>query len=368
MGLDTESPLEEPRGHADQGDSSDLTDVASSAVAQSTLEGLASLNLRQLACFFAVAETLHFGNAADKLYLSQPSVSEAVSRLERALGQPLLSRSTRRVQLTPYGVAFLKLTRPAYDSLLAAYQIAKRSTAGTEASVRLGHTPELGQAVLPELIRRLEVGGYGPLQPHRWTPAMMHTQAQLVAVSEGRLDVGFCWDPHAISGLDYRTLAKCPFVAVLREDDILAERKTLDLSDLADRDLLVSSRAYSRSSHAVLQRAMDAAGLMSAAITEVDEYEEIGGRVVSAGNIGIHHGTIALLPRMPGITFRLIQNPELWIAMLAVTHPGSSMRLRGFVDLLEEAAVETVCRLSDLLDNPTDAFAAELADAGKPGT
>ncbi|MFQ6689222.1 LysR family transcriptional regulator, partial [Bordetella pertussis] len=61
------------------------------------------MDLRQLDCFLAVASELHFGRAAEKLYMSQSSVSEAVKALERALGAPLFDRTSRRVALTPLG-------------------------------------------------------------------------------------------------------------------------------------------------------------------------------------------------------------------------------------------------------------------------
>ena len=61
------------------------------------------MDLRQFDCFLAVAETLHFGRAADALHMSQSSVSEAIKALERTLGGPLFERSSRRVALTPLG-------------------------------------------------------------------------------------------------------------------------------------------------------------------------------------------------------------------------------------------------------------------------
>ncbi|WP_410676552.1 LysR family transcriptional regulator [Amycolatopsis sp. cmx-4-68] len=64
------------------------------------------MNLRQLECFLAVADELHFARAADRLHLSPASVSEAIAALERRVGGPLFDRSSRRVSLTAHGLRF----------------------------------------------------------------------------------------------------------------------------------------------------------------------------------------------------------------------------------------------------------------------
>ncbi|MGT2431861.1 LysR family transcriptional regulator [Cupriavidus basilensis] len=63
------------------------------------------MDLKQLECFLAVARELHFGRAAETLYMSQSSVSEAIKTLERSLGGQLFDRTSRRVALTPLGIA-----------------------------------------------------------------------------------------------------------------------------------------------------------------------------------------------------------------------------------------------------------------------
>src|SRR6478735_8828221 len=98
------------------------------------------MDLRQLEVFLEVKEQLHFGRAAERLYLAQPTVSETVRRLERELGGRLFERSTRRVRLTPLGEAFAPLAREAYDAVVDAYD-AGRAFAHDEASrFTVGHT------------------------------------------------------------------------------------------------------------------------------------------------------------------------------------------------------------------------------------
>ena len=74
------------------------------------------MNLNHMRCFVAVAEEMHFGRAARRLFLTQQAVSTAVRKLERALGVRLFDRTTRRVELTEAGAAVL----PEAQALLAA--------------------------------------------------------------------------------------------------------------------------------------------------------------------------------------------------------------------------------------------------------
>src|SRR5688500_6921726 len=112
------------------------------------------MEFRQLQLFIAVAEELHFGRAAARVGMAQPPFSQQIRRLEADLGVPLLTRTSRRVALTPAGARLLEGAR---DLLVrrADLKAAARSVARGETGVlRLGFNPSSAFGLLPGIIRR----------------------------------------------------------------------------------------------------------------------------------------------------------------------------------------------------------------------
>jgi DNA-binding transcriptional LysR family regulator len=99
------------------------------------------VELRQLRYFVAVAEELHFGRAAERLHMSQSPLSRAIRELERELGLVLFVRTTRRVELTPAGLALLERARRALAEIDAAVDDARRAATPGEGVVGVGYTP-----------------------------------------------------------------------------------------------------------------------------------------------------------------------------------------------------------------------------------
>jgi DNA-binding transcriptional LysR family regulator len=99
------------------------------------------IELRQLRYFVAVAEELHFGRAAERLHMSQSPLSRAIRDLERQLDLVLFVRTTRRVELTPAGVALLDRARRTLADVDGAIDDARRAAAPARNSLTVGHGP-----------------------------------------------------------------------------------------------------------------------------------------------------------------------------------------------------------------------------------
>jgi len=110
-------------------------------------------SLWELECFVAVAEELHFSNAAKRLHISQPPLSRQIQALEKKLGVQLLRRKTRTVELTLPGEVFLQDAREILRHLDRASSAAHRSGGGETERLRLGFISALLGSDLMEVLR-----------------------------------------------------------------------------------------------------------------------------------------------------------------------------------------------------------------------
>ncbi|MFJ4858775.1 LysR family transcriptional regulator [Streptomyces sp. NPDC088730] len=194
---------------------------------------MADLETREIEYFVAVAEELHFGRAAERLSIAQPALSKAVQRLESRLGVRLLTRSSRRVSLTPAGEALLHHGRHALNAVSAAAEGARRAGA-PEAHLRLVIKPG-GDANLLSGILAAYAGRPGA---GRVDVLFGGATDRADHVRDGRADLALLYAPFDdLTGLDHRTLFVEGRVAVLPRGHRLAAREELRMADLAGETL-----------------------------------------------------------------------------------------------------------------------------------
>ncbi|GAA0940781.1 LysR family transcriptional regulator [Pseudonocardia zijingensis] len=99
---------------------------------------MAGLEIRELECFLVLAEELHFGRTGERLFVTQSRVSQLIGALERRVGARLVSRTSRRVRLTPLGVRLRDALAPAYDALCAAVDDARDAARTVAGDLRVG--------------------------------------------------------------------------------------------------------------------------------------------------------------------------------------------------------------------------------------
>lgn len=291
------------------------------------------MNLRQMECFLAVVQEMHFRRAADRLRLSPASVSEAISSLERSLGGQLFERTSRRVRLTPLGAEFAASIRQPIDDLHRAHREARQRAVGHRDAV-IAHTPELGHLILPRLVAAGSgdtVDAVGLLPA--WRPIAMHTPGQLTAVVDGEIDVGLCWSVPEQPGIDSVVLGEFPLVAVLRSSDPLASHAEVSLTQIRSRQILVTPRADNPYLDSQLQADVTRAGIPRAHIEEVARYDELVVHVATSGHVGIHPGPIALTSSLSSVVFRPIADASDRVRICAISHSGE--RSPSTISLIE---------------------------------
>lgn len=112
------------------------------------------MDIRQFRHFAAVAETLHFGRAAERLGITQPPLSQSIQALEKALGAPLFARTKRHVELTALGRQWLPHVLEALAAVDALPDTARRLRDGQTGYLSLSFVSTADYSVLPDLVRR----------------------------------------------------------------------------------------------------------------------------------------------------------------------------------------------------------------------
>jgi DNA-binding transcriptional LysR family regulator len=225
------------------------------------------VELRQLEAFVAVANELHFGRAAERLHLAAPTLSELIRRLERDLGSPLFTRTTRRVALTGAGAELLARSKIILEEVAAAQAAVRRVAAGESGTVRLGITPPVAPVLAPHLIGLF--AAQVPLvtvEPQRmWLPVLTE------ALVSGRIDVAItCGLIPAPDGAANEVFCAEPLLVGLRPDHRLAVQGQVALADLA-HDVLGTTPPDLFPAWALSQRqALETAGISPPTIDLAD--------------------------------------------------------------------------------------------------
>lgn len=188
------------------------------------------MDLKQLRYFDAVAETCHFGKAAERLHLAQPALSQAIRRLEAELGVVLLQRTTRQVALTPAGEFFHQETRRILGDLDASVAGVRSIAEGSRGLLRVGFTGTSAFTQLARLARLVKGAMPGVVLE---VQADLLTPGQVERLLDGRLDLGVLRGPLTESGLQSRTLTREPLVLALPADHRLVPEPALEVGDVS---------------------------------------------------------------------------------------------------------------------------------------
>ncbi|GBC62264.1 LysR family transcriptional regulator [Desulfonema ishimotonii] len=197
------------------------------------------MELRQLRYFMAVAEERHFGRAAKRVCISQPPLSMQIRNLEAEIGVQLFRRTTRRVELTEAGAAFLREVRSVTEKLEAAVETARRVAGGAAGRISVGFVGPAMDAFLPGVIREFREHAPGVIL----SLAEMDTRAQLDALGAGRIQAGFVrLFRHELPGLRAEPIFREPYVLAFPPGHRLADYECVPLAALKGEPMILYPR------------------------------------------------------------------------------------------------------------------------------
>ena len=225
------------------------------------------MELRHLRYFRAVAEELHFGRAAARLHIAQPPLSQQIRQLERELGVALLTRTTRSVELTAAGTAYLQRVIKILDGVDDAGAQARRLADGAEGQLTIGCVGSATYSLLPRLVLALRETLPGVDVSVR---GEMLAPAQVSALLTGEIDLALLRPPVHQDGIDTEILRRDRLLAAVPAGHRLAAQPDVHIEDLRDEEFIAHASGLSVM-HSLLNAACADAGFVPQVRHEVTE-------------------------------------------------------------------------------------------------
>lgn len=196
------------------------------------------IELRHLRYFAAVAEEMHFGRAAERLHIAQPSLSQQIRKLEQMIGTELIDRSQRSIGLTPAGEALASRTGRAFEGVEAALVAARDAADGLTGRFAVGFVETAAISIVPTTVRNFRATHPRIILELRELPV----RAQVEELIRGHLDLGFVRTEPGHDDLVVEKVIEEHYIAALPEGHWLAGRESLAPEELLREPLVVIER------------------------------------------------------------------------------------------------------------------------------
>jgi len=290
-----------------------------------------AIELRHLRYFLAVAETLHFSKAAQRLKMAQPPLSQQIKRMEEHLGHALFERTTRGVKLTPAGELLAERARSTLarveDDLAQVRRLARREegtlTVGFSGSVMFTELPAAIQSYrrrYPKVELRLRE---------------MVTSVQIAALLDETLDLAFLRDGDVTEGIELTCLLKEQFVAVLPEAHPLAERQTVGMQALKEEPWVLFARGMGPLAYDRTIACCEPHGFRPRIVQEAPQWPTVI-RLVAAGlGVSLVPACVATIS-LPGAVYRRVRSPGRTQIDLGVKSGSKNELAKNFIEIADD--------------------------------
>ncbi len=219
------------------------------------------MNLRDLRYLVALADTRHFGKAAEKSFVSQPTLSAQIKKLENYLGVQLIERQPRNVALTETGAKIVMLARRILQESDEIIALARNEYDPLEGKLKVALIPTIGPYLLPKIVRRLRK----QLPRLQLMLYEYQTQPLLDKLRAGDLDVGILALPVAADGVETCELYRESFTVAMPSHHALAKKNHIKLDDLNGEAVLLLEDG-----HCLRDQALDVCSRVD--VKEHDDY------------------------------------------------------------------------------------------------
>lgn len=297
------------------------------------------MDIRQLECFVAVAEELHFRKAGERLGLSQSALSERISALEQELGARLFFRTTRQVSLTQAGADFVQDAKKILSDIEKSVSNVRHSAESNLRHIRISGVDEAISMLLPKVLLRF-----------RETDPSVHVQILEISSSEQhsqelishRTDIAFLRTPQEEDFIASELLYRQPVVVALAESNILSAATTLSASDIAEQPIVGYPKRARPVLHDVLWNAFRQIGAQPNIVCELIDKSTLLQFVAHGLGLALAPAWVQNIAP-PGVTFVPFEPCDTPIELyVAFRKAGNSETVERFLEVVRTAAAESV--------------------------
>lgn len=291
---------------------------------------LGLIELRHLRYFLAVAESAHFTKAAQKLHVTQPTLSHQIRQLEGQLNLPLFDRVGRRIKLTAAGELLLPHARRVLRELEDAQAALGELHGLKRGALKVGIVQTVNACVIPEI-----VGQFSAVHPGiRVTCFEMAVEDIETGLESGRLDLGIGFLPPSRKSLEGERLFTEELVAVVPRNHGLVKRSQLRVRELATLPLVLLSPKYC--TRQLIDRAFSEAQVQPTVHVEMNSVESILSTVRQA-RLATLLPSMALCQRERGLkAIRLVEpTPSRTVGLLWLNGAHRRVAAQAFAKVTE---------------------------------
>ncbi|TFD55510.1 LysR family transcriptional regulator [Cryobacterium frigoriphilum] len=258
------------------------------------------MEIQQIRAFLAVAEELHFGRAAEKLFMAQPPLSRAIQNLERELGTLLFARSTRSVRLTPAGEALVQPATDILDGVRRAAVAVVSAGKGETGRVRVafaGASSHVMVGKLAKLVRETHPGIDFELYSSNFAiPALDKVINREMEIGLGR------WN-FIPAGIERRVIAYENLVIAIHTSHPLADRQSVSMKDLVGQPFVTLPQDPGAILRDHLMRLASRAGFVPSIVQVAPDTWTLVSLVAAEIGIALTVSTVAENVYYPGVIF-----------------------------------------------------------------
>ena len=245
------------------------------------------MTLQQLRYFCVTAEVLHYTRAAALLYISQPSLSYALSKLEKELGMPLFEKQGKQITLTRYGAEFLPYAKRALSELSKGQDRLKELKTPSTGIINLGYIYSVSFSVLPSFVER-----FYTYLGNRQTAFRFHqgmAGGLIEQLLNGSLDLLIAGRPE-IDSIEYISVAEQELFLAVPSSHRLSDRASVTLPDVSEEQFI--SISHEALIYRELADKFKKASFSPHIVFEADEYSSIAASITTGAGV-------AIMPRLP---------------------------------------------------------------------